>query len=179
MQRALKPMRNQLSELAKVEAALYASGRPLSVDDLIKITGVPKTRVRSLLTELERNVRGYSQALELVQVRGDLYALRLKQDFVYIAKRSSLRPVISKAVLKTLTMVAYYQPISSLDLSLRRGTQVYGHLKLLESLGYVRHEVQNRRHYFYTTPYFSSYFGVPDDREGIKRKLSSLFKAAH
>lgn len=172
-------MRNQLSELAKVEAALYASGRPLSLDELIRITGVPKTRIKPILTELESNVKAYSQALELVQVRGDLYALRLKQDFVYIAKRSSLRPVISKAVLRTLTMVAYYQPISSLDLSLRRGTQVYGHLKLLESLGYLRHEVKDRRRYFHTTPYFSSYFGVPDDTDGIKKKLSSLFKATH
>ena len=52
-------------------------------------------------------------------------------------------PVLPNATLKTLSYIAYMQPISSKQLVETRGSGVYAHLKELRQLDYISHEMMS------------------------------------
>lgn len=164
-------------EEARVEAALYSAGRPLSLEEIAKAAGTTsKHKALKLVKKVMERVNSYMKAIEVVELEGPRFIIQLKSGFLPIAKKFSSKPLLPKSVMKTLTMIAYYQPISALALASRRGSRVYGHIKLLESLGFIEEEPgRGRRRILKTTPFFSVYFGLPKDVEMLKARLASYF----
>ncbi len=159
---------------ARIEAALYAAGRPLDLTDLAKAAGITSKRktlriVKKILKSMNENM----VALEIVELPGQKFALQLKTRYTTVARRFSIRPLMPKAVLKTLSHVVYLQPVSSSNLAARRGPQAYGHLKKLRELGFVKAERSGRTNIYRTTHTFSEYFGVGTEPETIRRELNS------
>ena len=132
--------------LAKVEAALYASGRPLSVDDIVHVAGTASERKAvAIAREVARVVNGAMQAVEVVEYAGPKFAMQLKAQYTQTARKFATRPLLSRAALRTLSFIAFFQPISAAELVLRRSSTVYQHLKELEEVGFVAGERQGRR----------------------------------
>ena len=98
----------------KVEAALFSSGRPVRIGELAKATGIESGRVRSCITRLTKKYSGDATALEIGRA-GDKYEMRVKDKYrkpaLPLAKTDIPRPVI-----KTLSLIAYYQPMRQRDL---------------------------------------------------------------
>ena len=164
-------------EEARVEAALYSAGRPLSLEEIAKAAGTTsKRKALEVVKKVKERVNSCMKAIEVVELEGQRYAVQLKQEYVSIAKRFSMKPLLPKSVMKTLTMIAYYQPVPALILAMKRGSRVYSHIKLLESLGFVeRSKDEKGRRIYRTTPFFSAYFGLPGEVDKLKAKLSSYF----
>lgn len=164
-------------EEARVEAALYAAGRPLSLEEIAKAAGTTsKRKALEIARRVVRRVNSCMKAIEVVELEGPRFAVQLKHEYVKVAKRFSMKPILPKSVMKTLTMIAYYQPVSALMLASRRGSRVYSHIKLLESLGFVeRVQDEKGKRVYKTTPFFSAFFGLPEDVSKLKAKLASLF----
>ena len=155
---------------AVVEAALFAAGRPLSIDEIAEVTDLPKRTVRALAEGL---VQDYSE-------RGGGIEVREFEDRFVMQVRSSVADRVSKVgpkeleapLLRTLAIIAYHQPIAQSELARLRGNKSYGHVKELEDLGLIQAEKEGRTKVITTTKNFAEYFGLDfDDPDFVKRVM--------
>lgn len=160
------------SKKALIEAALYAAGRPLSIEDLEKISkGGGRPETESLLEELSEEYRNRSSSLEIVQVSKGRYAFQLKPEYSTKVSRLSPGGLLSLGSLKTLALVALRQPIRQSEVIEIRGGHSYEHIHRLEQLGFVRKEPSGKSVTLTTTKMFSEYFGFEDDLAKLKVQL--------
>jgi len=160
--------------LAKVEAALYASGRPLSLEEIAHVAGTASDRkATAIAREVARTVNGAMQAVEVVEYAGPKFAMQLKGQYTQTARKFATRPLLSRGALRTLSFIAFFQPISSAELVLRRSSTVYQHLRELEDVGFVAGERRGRSKNYRTTVRFAEYFGLSTDVTTMKRQMES------
>lgn len=157
---------------ARIEAALYSSGRALDAEQLAKAAGISsKKRAMDEAKAIQSRMKSMLSAIEVVEYPGQRYAMQLKADYTNVARKFATKPLLSKAALRTLSFIAYFQPISSADLALRRGSQAYDHLKDLEEVGFLAWERKGRSKLYRTTTEFSEYFGLSSDPQTLKHQL--------
>jgi len=160
--------------LAKVEAALYASGRPLTLEEISHVAGTASERkATAIAREVARTINGAMQAVEVIEYSGPRFAMQLRAQYTQTARKFATRPLLSRAALRTLSFIAFFQPISAADLVLKRSSTVYQHLKELEDVGFVAGERQGRSKNYRTTPRFAEYFGLSGDVTTMKRQLEN------
>lgn len=158
--------------LARIEAALYASGRPLSVEELQRAAGTDSAnKAIKMVKELAQTINSRLHALELMELQDGSFALQLKLQYNNVIRKFATRPFLSHATLKTLSCVAYMQPVTSKQLVEIRGSQVYGHLKLLTQSGFLAYQKLGRLKIYQTTKKFQDYFGIDGDLDKLKKKL--------
>lgn len=151
--------------VAGIEALLFASGEPLSLDRILAITqGEPKA-VDAALVMLGNRYAHESSGLQLVKVAGG-YQIRSDVTFApYIRALKEAKPRrLSQAALETLAIVAYRQPIVKSDIDAIRGVDVAPTLKTLLERGLVRilgHQATVGQPALYgTTEEFLKLFGI-------------------
>ena len=160
--------------LAKVEAALYAAGRPITVEEIMHVVGTSSERkATAIAREIAKAVNSSMQAVEVVEYSGPRFAMQLKAQYTQTARRFATRPLLTRAALRTLSFIAFFQPISSAELVLRRSSTVYQHLKELEEVGFIASERQGRSKAYRTTPRFAEYFGLSTETTTMKRQLEN------
>src|SRR5918996_48465 len=161
---------------ARIEVALYCSGKPLSVDELVKASGITsREKTIQVIKDLMNVINSQLKALEIAKLEDDTFVLQVKPNYLSIVRKFSHQPILSQASLKTLSYVAYEQPVTSTRLVRIRGSQVYSHLKELHSHGFVRHDTLGRLKVYKTTEKFMSYFGIPNI-DLLKRNLITTGK---
>jgi segregation and condensation protein B len=157
---------------ARIEAALYSSGRALDADQLARAAGISsKKRAMDEAKAIQSKIKSSMSAVEVVEYPGQRFAMQLKAEYTHVARRFATKPLLSKAALRTLSFIAYFQPISSADLALRRGSQAYDHVKDLEEVGFIAWERKGRSKLYRTTTEFSEYFGLSADTQTMKNQL--------
>jgi len=160
--------------LAKVEAALYAAGRPVTLEELMRVLQTSsERRATAVAREVARNVNGTMQAVEVVEYPGPKFAMQLKAQLTQTARKFATRPLLSRAAVRTLSFIAFFQPVTSAELVLRRSSTVYQHLKELEEVGFITGERRGRSRAYKTTNRFAEYFGLSGDVPTMKRQLES------
>jgi segregation and condensation protein B len=161
---------------ARIEVALYCSGKPLSVDELVKASGITsREKTIQVITDLMNVINSQLKALEIARLEDGTFVLQVKPIYLSIVRKFSHQPILSQASLKTLSYIAYEQPVTSTRLVRIRGSQVYSHLKELHSHGFVRHDALGRLKVYKTTEKFISYFGIPNI-DLLKRNLVTTGK---
>jgi segregation and condensation protein B len=169
---AAPPKASEENVRAKIEAALYASGRALDAEQLAKAAGISsKKRAIDEAKAIQARMKSTMSAVEVVEYPGPRFAMQLKAEYTHVARKFATKPLLSKAALRTLSFIAYFQPISSADLALRRGSQAYDHVKDLEEVGFLVWERKGRSKLFRTTTEFSEYFGLSVDAQTLKHQL--------
>lgn len=149
-------------EVAKraLEAVLMAASEPMAVNELKRIFDgeLSGDTVRNLLEELR--AEWADRSVELAAVASG-YRFRVKPEFQkYLDKLSSDKPPrYSRAVLETLAIIVYRQPVTRGDIEDIRGVQVSPHiLKTLQDRGWIdvigHKEVVGRPALFATTKHF-------------------------
>jgi segregation and condensation protein B len=156
---------------ARIEAALYSAGRPLSLDELIKASGTnSKEKTHRVVNDLSKKVKSIFRAIEIAQLEDGNYVLQLRPEYTPLVRKFAQHPLLPSGALKTLSYVAYEQPVTSKRLVQIRGSQVYSHIKVLEHLQFVEHENLGRLRVYRTTAKFQNYFGITD-LNTVKSKL--------
>jgi segregation and condensation protein B len=172
VEQAGRPKVGEEEARAKIEAALYSSGRALDAEQLAKAAGITsKKRAVDEAKAIQWRMKSSMSAIEVVEYPGQRFAMQLKAEYNHIARKFATKPLLSKAALRTLSFIAYFQPISSGDLALRRGSQAYDHLKDLEEVGFLAMERKGRSRIYRTTTEFSEYFGLSVDPQTLKHQL--------
>ncbi|MDQ4015857.1 MAG: SMC-Scp complex subunit ScpB [Thermoproteota archaeon] len=156
---------------ARIEAALYSAGRPLSLDELIRASGTnSKEKTHRVVNELAKKANSTFTAIEIAQLEDGKFVLQLRPQYTPLVRKFAQHPLLPSGALKTLSYIAYEQPVTSKRLVQIRGSQVYSHIKVLEQLQFVEHENLGRLKVYRTTPKFQNYFGITDIN-AVKSKL--------
>jgi segregation and condensation protein B len=156
---------------ARIESALYSAGRPLSVDELVRASGTnSKEKTMKVVNDLVKKTKATFKAIEIAQLEDGTFVFQLKPAYTPLVRRFAQHPLIPAAALKTLSYIAYEQPVTSKRLVQIRGSQVYQHVKELEQMQFVEHENLGRLKVYRITKKFQEYFGI-SDINSMKSKL--------
>jgi len=122
-----------------IEAALLTSPEPLSLNELKKLAEVSQgsTLIEELLTELAKDYE--SRGVELTQVASG-WRFRARPDMqMYLGRLNPQKqPRYSRAVMETLAIIAYRQPVTRGDIEDIRGVAVASPiLKTLEARNWI------------------------------------------
>ena len=157
----------QLKQL--VEALIFASDKPLTVQRLRQLTRVSDIkRLEATLAEIATDYE--NRGLILSAVSGG-YQFRTRPQFsTWVQQLIAGRPVrLSRAQLETLAIVAYRQPITRPEIDDIRGVDSSATLKLLMDRALIRvlgkKEEVGRPMLYGTTKEFLDFFSLGDLRE--------------
>ncbi len=174
-------MQREDEMLARLEVALYASGRPLSIEEVQSAIGTDsRSKALKIARMLAEKVNSTFHALEVVESPSNSFVLQVKPSYYSMVRRFSSKPLLSKAALRTLAYIAYMQPVNAKRLAEVRGSQVYEHLRELRSLGFISFKVEGRSKMYHTTEKFAEYFGIASNVGNDGKELRALInKAIH
>ncbi|GEO80638.1 SMC-Scp complex subunit ScpB [Pararhodospirillum oryzae] len=168
--------------LRLVEALLFASSDPLSVDDLT--ARVPEgLDVPALLTRLQGDYAGRGVVLGN---NGGRWAFRTAPDLAPVLRLVAPEPRrLSRAALETLAVVAYHQPVTRAEIEEIRGVALSkGTFDQLLEAGWIRpcgrRQTVGRPLTWVTTAAFLDHFGLAglDALPGIEElKAAGLLDA--
>jgi len=141
-----------------VEAILFSSEKPLRVGEIAKIAGMESSEVSKAMKKLRKEYEDREGAIEIARI-GNKYVMQLKNEYVeygYAMGKKELRD----DVLKTLAIIAYYQPITQSKLRDIIGSKVYAHIDELKKRGFVYGKRAGKTIVLRTTKKFNEYFGI-------------------
>ncbi|MFQ5587711.1 MAG: SMC-Scp complex subunit ScpB [Nitrospiria bacterium] len=152
-----------------LEALLFVSSDPLSLDRMHAVLDrVEKSRIKSLLLQLEQEFMLSNRGFHLVEVAGG-YQFVTRSDlapWIKEMERARAAARLSKPGLETLAIVAYKQPVTRGEIEMIRGVDAAGVLKTLLDRKLIkivgRKEVPGRPMLYGTTRTFLKYLGLPD-----------------
>lgn len=131
---------HNIAELKNIlEAALLTSPAPLSLDDMLRLfeERMERATLRMLLDELKTDWR--DRTLELTQVASGWRFQAREAYRPYLARLNPDRPQrYSRAVMETLAIIAYRQPVTRGDIEEIRGVTVNPNtIRTLQERGWV------------------------------------------
>jgi len=165
------------NDIVLVEAALYVAGHPLDMNELCSVLKTrSKARTRKVVEKLIQDYLNRNTALEILELKDERFVMQLKSDFTPHVKKFVNRPLLSVGPLKTLSYIAYRQPVVQKRVIDVRGHHAYGHIKELKDMGLIASERNGRSMVLRTTEYFADYFGLSQDTASMKRELKRVFE---
>jgi segregation and condensation protein B len=125
---------NQVERI--IEALLFSSKDPVSIQKLSN-TLPENTDLESVITDLQKKYE--SKGINLKRV-GNFLAFRTAIDLQYLfSDRKIYKKTLSRAAKETLTIIAYHQPVSKLEIEEIRGVTVSSStLETLMEMGWVK-----------------------------------------
>jgi segregation and condensation protein B len=157
-----------VNSLAKLlEAALFASPRPIPTDELATLDSeASPAALQAALDELREHYDVGGHAVELVDAGGG-WQILTRPEYTEAIERAQMavRPRrLSPAALETLAIVAYRQPIGRAEVEEIRGVDVGSVLKSLHERGLIdvvgRSEALGRPLLYGTTDAFLEQFAL-------------------
>ncbi|MHA2235336.1 MAG: SMC-Scp complex subunit ScpB [Candidatus Thorarchaeota archaeon] len=163
-------------DMVTLEAALYVSGRALTLEELADIIGKSQSTAQKLLDNLSYEYNQKEGALEVVALSKDRYVMQLKPELTPRVGKLIPGGLLSFASLQTLVFIALKQPIIQSDLVAQRGTHSYDHIRDLVDNKFVDAVPEGRSKLLTTTKLFADYFGLDNDRVRLKAQLKFKMK---
>ncbi len=154
-----------------VESALFSAGRALTVKEISESTGLEDTDVRKHIKALKRDYAARKTAVEVNKV-GRKFAMQLKPE--YTEKTGELaKTIIPGKYIKTLALIAYYQPVTQSNLNKMVGPKIYENVKVLKELGMITVKAKGSTKVLNTTEKFVEHFGLESaKKEDIKKLMA-------
>ena len=151
-----------------VEAALLAAGRPMLIDQLLELfeegEKPERKELRAVLTEIAEDYQG--RGIELQEV-GSGFRIQVRADYApWVSRLWVERPTrYSRAMMETLALIAYRQPITRGEIEEVRGVSVSTHIiNTLTERDWIRvvghRDVPGKPALYATTRGFLDYFGL-------------------
>ena len=151
-----------------LEGALMAAGKPLTLAQLAELFDEQQrpaaNEIRDALAQIERDCEGRGYELKVV---ASGYRFQVREEFApWVGRLWDEKPQrYSRALLETLALIAYRQPITRGDIEEIRGVAVSSHIvKTLLEREWVRvvghKDVPGRPAMYATTRQFLDYFNL-------------------
>jgi len=146
------------NEKRYIEAAMFISSKPLSLEDFKRITGISALGyLKNLVDELKKEYDERGSAIEINEIDGK-YEMRVRSAYIERVKEFAQEAEISKAALRTLAFIAKHDGILKSELVKKIGTQIYEDVKELTESGFVRQQKAGRTTKLFLTEKFRKYF---------------------
>lgn len=151
-----------------IEATLLVAGRPVDLNELMRLFDEEDRPERKQVRELIEEMKAESEqrAFEIVQVASG-YRMQVRQEYAeWVGRMSDRRsPRYSRALMETLALIAYRQPVTRGEIENVRGVTVSSNIvRTLLERGWVRivghRDVPGRPAMLGTTKEFLDYFNL-------------------
>ena len=160
-----------------MEAALYSASENLKISDIAARTNLPVEEVRTAVMDLRREYDDRDSAIQIAKI-GTEYRMMLRPEYTEVTGTFA-KAELSGGVLRTLTTIAYYQPVLQAELLKLRGPRVYEDVHTLVEMDFVARKRAGNTWELTTTKKFAEYFGIgstriKDIQTWIKERSSNL-----
>ena len=152
---------------AVIEAMLFASAQPLTLEKIKEVLGNFQTpQIRKLLEELGEDYEKSNRGIRIAEVAGGFQLITAPDLAVFLKKLYKGRRVerLSRPALETLAVIAYKQPVAKLEIGSIRNVNIDGVIKSLLDKDLIRiagrKKSPGRPFLFGTTRKFLEYFGL-------------------
>ena len=157
--------------LPRLEAILFAAGKPVTVGELTERLGLPGHRpVQRAIRHLSRNYASRKTALE-VRRAGDGYSIQVRAEYLPVAHQVAPTEMPLRT-LRVLALIAYHQPVRQSFLVKMVGEAAYEEVQQLREADFVRAAPRGGTLLLTTTSHFAEHFGLEtNDKARIKGLL--------
>jgi len=150
-----------VKEKRLVESVLFSASSPVSINEIKQATNLSKKTVTDMLEELIQDyneTRKNQTSMEVIKA-GDKYTMQVKKQY---ADQSIMvtKPEIDDNLLKTLTLIAFHQPLKQSNLRRMIGTKAYDHVDDLADLKLIHTRKHGSTEMLTTSKLFPEYFGI-------------------
>ena len=156
----------------KLEAVLFASNKPLGLEELGKLCKESDLElVKKTISELKEDHEHRSSSLVIMENHG-YYHVVVHENFIPYVKKLVTKKELSKTIIEKLAVVAHKAPAIQSDVVKIRTNKAYDHLRELEELGYITRERKGRSKLIKLTPQFFEYFSI--DPTNLKERFEKV-----
>lgn len=142
----------------------------LGLNELTRITGAPSFAVLlKTLDELTQEFNSRPGSLEIIRTSDNKFRMQVRGAFAESVSHLAVDTDFSKALLRTLGLIAVRQPVRQSLVVRIIGNKAYDYVKELQQKGFLKATRQGNTKILEVTPRFESYFG---------RKADDIRKAA-
>ena len=157
---------------ASIEAILFATGDPISLERISSVLGYEKEKTRKILSEMIEEYEHNKKSGLLIRQLNEDYTMATKPSIDIVLQRLFLprnRPPMTQAAYETLSIIAYNQPVTRAQVESVRGVSsdsIIARLiekNLIQDCGYL--DAPGRPTLFETSELFLKEFGLSSVRE--------------
>ncbi|AZZ59985.1 SMC-Scp complex subunit ScpB [Oenococcus sp. UCMA 16435] len=157
-----------LDQMAQLFALVFVAGDDgIDLQSISRVTGFDRSAVQDSLDHLSDQLeRDRQNPIKLIE-NDQVYRLITKSAFASLLKKYYQTPVansLSKASLETLTIIAYKQPVTRIEVDKIRGVNSSGAISRLISRELIQESGRKaevgRPVLYTTTNFFLDYFGL-------------------
>ena len=132
--------------LKLLEAIFFVSGRFLTIQELLDISGFNSIIIYDLIGKLREKYDKNDSALEIVEKEG-MWKMDVSGEYSHVInKLATGSSEFSKAEQETLAIIAFKQPIKQSVLINIRGNKAYDHVRNFTQLGLIKKKKFGRTH---------------------------------
>jgi segregation and condensation protein B len=141
-----------------IEAALFMSGREMSVPELKKLTGIASAgHVKEIVEGLRSEYDSMGSSIEIFE--GDnAYLMRVRDSYSGSVRQFAQDIAISKSAIRTLSYVARHNGILKSEVVKRIGSVIYDDVRELVENGFIFQRKYGRSSKLFLTDKFRAYF---------------------
>ncbi|MDI9496606.1 MAG: SMC-Scp complex subunit ScpB [Bacillota bacterium] len=150
-----------------LESLMFAWGEPLSINEMSKILEIPVKSLAAVLDEMISEFRDNEDRGLLIQRFGNSYQLTTKREnYEYIQSllENTVNKSLSTAAMETLSIIAYKQPVTKVEIERIRGVKCSQVVKGLLDKGLIKEtgrlDKPGRPVVYSTTDEFLRHFGL-------------------
>ena len=142
-----------------IEAALFISSKPLSIEELGRFIGVAAPGfVEGLVKELAADYDKGGSAIKLAFEPGG-WIMRLRGEYAQKVAPLAQEAEVSRGALKILAYISQNEGIEQSKVADRLGSVIYDYVRELVEKGFLTKEKKGRTSVLRTTQKFRDYFG--------------------
>ena len=154
-----------------IEAILFTMGDAVEISRLAEVIEVDKKEIKELLEEMKQDYLAKEKGIELIELEDTVQLCTKNEMYEYLVKiaKTPRKYSLSETMLETLSIIAYKQPVTKLDIEKIRGVSCDFAVNRLVEYDLVqevgRLDAPGRPMLFGTTQQFLRSFGVKNINE--------------
>ena len=153
----------------RVEAALFISGKYLTLQDLIMLTDINPIMLKEILHRLEKK---YAEGAIRLRNKNHNWKMDVAERYHYLVNKLATGSTeFTKAEQETLAVIAYKQPIKQSVVIKIRGNKAYDHVNKFTALGLIKKKKEGHTNILRLADDFYDYFGIQDLEGGNPLKI--------
>lgn len=149
-----------------IESLLFVSGEPLKLKNIASILELSKNEVKLIMDNMIKSYENEDRGIKIIKIEDSYQFVTKSENSGFIEKILNVnsRQSLSQAALETLSIIAYKQPITRIEIEEIRGVKCDKAVSNLIEKGLVkecgRKEVIGRPILYSTSDKFLKHFGL-------------------